>query len=290
MKNELNFWVVGGDMRQAKLAELLADDGHTVHTFALERLGRLEEVEAEPDLAGAGLADCVVLPLPAVGEGSLLNAPLSSGSHPMAEVLDALRPGQVVCAGMVGGELEALAARRGLVLHDYFRREELAVANAVPTAEGALQIAMEELPVTVHGARVLVVGYGRLGRLLAHRLSGLGARVSVAARKYADLAWIEAFGYGVEHTGQLEGWLCGYDLIVNTVPARVLDAAALAELKPGCLVIDLASKPGGVDFDAAARLGVRAIWALSLPGKVAPVTAGRCIQTTIYNILREMGV
>ena len=79
-------------------------------------------------------------------------------------------------------------------------------------------------------------------------------------------------------------------LVVNTVPVRVLREAELADLKPGCLVIDLASKPGGVDFDAAARLGVKAFWALSLPGKVAPVTAGKSIKTTIYNILTELGV
>lgn len=156
--------------------------------------------------------------------------------------------------------------------------------------EGAIQIAMEELPSTLHGARALVIGYGRLGKLLAHRLSALGAKVSVAARSCADLAWIEAYGYGVEHSGQLEGWLCCYDLVVNTVPARMLDGSVLSDLRPGCLVIDLASKPGGVDFDAASRLGIKAIWALSLPGKVAPVTAGRSIRTTIYNILNELGV
>ena len=86
------------------------------------------------------------------------------------------------------------------------------------------------------------------------------------------------------------GWLCGYDLVVNTVPARVLSEKELRDLKPGCLVIDLASKPGGVDFEAATRLGVRAIWALSLPGKVAPVSAGRAIKNTIYNMLSELGV
>ena len=45
MRNELNLWVAGGDMRQAKLAELLAADGHTVHAYALERLGALDGVE-----------------------------------------------------------------------------------------------------------------------------------------------------------------------------------------------------------------------------------------------------
>ena len=288
MRHERNVWVVGGDMRQAKLAELLFDDGHTVHTWALE--GTEEGPVRAPDLGEAALADCVILPLPAAGEGGRLNAPLSQERPPLTQVLDALRPGQVVCAGKVGRELLDQAKERGLRLVDYFTREELAVANAVPTAEGAIQIAMEELPVTIHGARVLVIGYGRLGRVLADRLAGLKARVSVAARRYADLAWAENCGYGVEHTGQLEGWLCGYDLVVNTVPVRVLREAELADLKPGCLVIDLASKPGGVDFDAAARLGVKAFWALSLPGKVAPVTAGKSIKTTIYNILTELGV
>ena len=88
-----------------------------------------------------------------------------------------------------------------------------------------------------------------------------GAKVSVAARKFADLAWAESCGYGIEHTGQLEGWLCCYDLVVNTVPARILSEEDLEDLRPGCLVIDLASKPGGVDLEAAARLGVKVIWA-----------------------------
>ena len=282
-----NIWVVGGDPRQGALSRLLADDGHTVHTFAMERG---EGVRCQPDLAGIGLADCVILPLPAAGEGGRINAPMAEQPPRLDTVLDAMVPGQLLCAGMASPELAAMAQERGLVLRDYFAREELAILNAVPTAEGAIQIAMEELPITLHGARALVIGYGRLGRALAPRLAGLGARVSVAARKYADLAWAESFGFGTEHTGQLRPWLCGYDLVVNTVPARVLGEAELAELRPDCLVIDLASKPGGVDLDAAARLGKKVVWALSLPGKVAPVTAGRAIRTAIYNILSELGV
>ena len=134
MRHELNIWVVGGDMRQGKLAELLADDGHTVHTYALEKLGPLAGVQAEESLEGVSLADCVVLPLPVAGEGSMLNTPMSAQQRPLAWVLDALRPQQTICAGMVGAEAAELAANRGLTLHDYFAREELAVANAVPAA------------------------------------------------------------------------------------------------------------------------------------------------------------
>lgn len=288
MKHELNIWVVGGDMRQAKLAQLLALDGHTVHTYALEQ-DRSTGPLPEEDLSQAEKADCVVLPLLVSTEGGLLNAPLSQTDHPLSDVLDALRPSQFICGGRLDSEILALAAHRGLTIRDYFAREELAVANAVPTAEGAIQIAMEQLPITIHGARVLVVGFGRVGRALAQRLAALGAKVTVAARRYESLAWAQASGYGAEQTGQLAGWLCGYDLVVNTVPALVLGEAELADLKPDCLVLDLASKPGGVDLEAAGRLGRTVIWALSLPGKVAPVTAGAAIKNTIYHMLHELG-
>lgn len=279
-----NIWVVGGDPRQAALAALLADDGHSVHSYALERG---EGMQCEPSMAGADRADCLILPLPAAGPGGRLNAPLAAGEHGLEEVLDALRPGQLVCAGMAGEELLEMARERGLILRDYFAREELAVMNAIPTAEGALQIAMEELPITLHDARVLIIGFGRLGRALGPRLRGLGARVWVAARRYEQRAAAESMGLGSEGMDRLSDWLCSYDLVYNTVPSTVLGVEELAALKERALVIDLASRPGGVDMDAAAALGVRVIWALSLPGKAAPVTSGRYIKNTVYHIMEE---
>ena len=288
MRQALNFWLAGGDRRQVWLARLLAEDGHAVHAFALGPAG--EGVREERTLAGAERADCVVLPLPAAGPEGRLNAPLAEGPVPLEEVLDALEPGQIVCAGRVDGRLRALAEGRGVRLFDYFAREELAVANAAPTAEGAIQIALEELPITLHGARALVIGYGRLGRALAPRLAALGARVTVAARRYEALAWAESFGFAACPLGELGECLCGFDLAVNTVPAPVLGAAELGELKEGCLVIDLASLPGGVDLAAAERLGVKAVRALSLPGKTAPATAAAALRTAICHILNELGV
>lgn len=291
MKHELNIWVVGGDLRQAKLAQLLAEDGHTVHTYAL---GEPQEPTAgltpEATLRRADKADCVVLPLTITLGDGLLNAPLSPSDHPLNPILDQLSPHQFLCGGRLDPETEALARERGLTIHDYFAREELAVANAVPTAEGAVQLAMEHLPITIHGSKVLVVGFGRVGRLTAQRFQALGARVSVAARKYEHLAWAQAMGFGGEHLPQLKGWLCSYDLIVNTVPVQVLGREELEDVKPDCLILDLASKPGGVDLGAAGELGLTVIWALSLPGKVAPITAGAAIKSTIYNMLREIGL
>ena len=291
MRHELNFWVVGGDPRQWKLAQLLAEEGHTVHTLALEQPGEPEVpgLLPQPSFQRIDRADCVVLPLSVTGADGLIHAPLSPARLPLEAVLDALSPGQFLCGGQIDDSVRNMARQRGLTVHDYFAREELAVANAVPTAEGALQLAMERLPITIHGARVLVIGFGRVGRLTAQRFQALGARVSVAARRFEHLAWAQALGFQPEPLDQLEEALPPCDLVVNTVPAPVLGRVELSLLKTDCLVLDLASKPGGVDQQAAAALGLEAVHALALPGKVAPVTAGAILRDTICNMLREAG-
>lgn len=150
-----------------------------------------------------------------------------------------------------------------------------------------MQIAMEELATTIFGLNVLVIGYGRIAKVLARTFASLGANVTVSARKFSDLAWIEVGGYRPAHTGALEEVIGDSQLIVNTVPAAVLNEELLGRVRKGCLLIDLASKPGGIDFNTANKLGLKAIWALSLPGKVAPISAGRIIYDTIQNIESE---
>lgn len=289
MKQERTFWVVGGDLRQAHLAQLLARDGHTVYAYALE-----QGAHAAPDarmrsaLTGIGEGDCIVLPLPVCSAPGMLSTPLSEQEHPITPILDFLTSGQLICGGRFDKDTLHALSQRGLQAFDYFEREELIVANAVPTAEGAVQIAMEELPITIHNARVLITGYGRVGRASAQRFGALGAQVTVAARSCEQLAWVDACGLQGSHISHLPHILGNFDLVINTIPAPVLDRDALCALRPDALVIDLASKPGGVDMDTATQLGRKVIWALSLPGKVAPITAGACIRDTIYNLLREV--
>ena len=283
-----NIWLLGGDRRQAELARLLAMDGHQVHTWALEEGLPAEEAgmaRQPPD--GLAQADCVILPLPAA-DGTALHSPLSHFHPALRQVFDALVPGQLVLAGKVDPGLRALAQEHGVQLLDYFAREELAVANAVPTAEGAVQIAMEQLPVTLHGTPVLVVGFGRIGQATALRLAALGAQVTVAARRWEALAWAQALGFQGLLLSQLAQEPRPYPLVVNTVPALVLGKEVLPRFPAGCLILDLASKPGGVDRCAAERCGLPVIHALSLPGKVAPVTAAAILQTTIYHMLQEL--
>ena len=173
---------------------------------------------------------------------------------------------------------------------DFLSREDFTVLNAISTVEGALEIAMSEMLCTLHGCEALVIGYGRIGKILSKNLLALGASVTASARKNTDFSWMDAYGIQSVHTLKLDGTLSRYDVIFNTVPCLTLTAARLREVKPSCVIIDLASSPGGTDFTAADRLGLRSRWALSLPGKCAPESAARVMRLILDRILEERGV
>ncbi len=161
------------------------------------------------------------------------------------------------------------------------------IAAAAPTAEGAVQLALEELSATLHGSRVLILGFGRVGRLTAHRMAALGARVTVAAGEYGELAWAAAYGCQTVHLDALNWELGAFALIVNTIPALVLGEERLAWVDSGAFLLDLASAPGGIDRAAARKRGLRVTQAPGLPGRTAPVTAAEAIRDAVYHILRE---
>ena len=174
-------------------------------------------------------------------------------------------------------------------MYDYFLREELTIKNAMITAEGAIQTAMSETAFTINGSKCLVMGYGRIGKMLSNLLQKLGADVTCSARKESDLALIECNGLKPIRTIELNDELTDFDIIFNTIPNCILTYDKLSKIRCDTTIIDLASKPGGVDFSGAKKLGLKAIWATSLPGKVAPITSGKIISDTIFNIIREIG-
>lgn len=286
MKRTLSAVLAGGDMRQIYLGRLMREDGFRVRAVALERHG--EELEAG-GMETFQSADLIVLPMPVMAERGRLNAPLANAPYKITEVLDAIPAGKTVFGGSVPKAVHEMAERRGIAVTDYLERGELAVLNAIPTAEGAIQIAMEELQVTLHGTKTLVIGNGRIGKALAHRLHALGAQVTVSARRYDDFARIRDGGMEWADTRVLAPLAGKFALIFNTVPHLVVTRAVLAKCRPDTVLIDLASRPGGTDFAAASELGIRAVHALSLPGKTAPVTAASYIRDTITHILQEEG-
>ena len=278
-----HIWVVGGDQRQRMLAKLLRDDGHRVHTFALEG-------EEQRKLEGIGQAHCVILPLPVEKPEGWIYTPLSPVRLSVEQVLKSMEPGQLLCGGLVGSHLREQAEQRNILLVDYYAREELTLLNAIPTAEGAIQLAMERMPTTIHNARIWILGFGRVGQALGVRLHALGARVCIVARNPAQRALAVSLGLEAEPLHGMGEWLHCPHLVVNTVPAPLLGLEELSALRQGAWVMDLASEPGGVDQQAAQTLGVDVVWARGLPGKVAPHTAAKYLKDTVYHIMEELGM
>ena len=276
--------VFGGDLRQVHLARMLLEDGRDAVTWGLDQGGAPNGVPLNTALE----RDILILPLPVCRSGRL-NLPLTDTELRPEQLWPRLRYDQLLLGGMTRELSTQLMADFGLTLLDYYDREETQVANAVPTAEGALQLAMESTDRTLLGSRCLVIGYGRIGRLLADRLLALGAEVTVSARKYGDLAWIDAWGCRSVRTGALAGQMDRFDLIFNTVPALILDGAKLRETREDSVIIELASSPGGIDIEAARQLGRQVILAPGLPGKAAPRSAAAAVRDSIYHILEERG-
>ena len=286
MTDQNSFGVLGGDQRQVALAEALAADGATVYTHGLERAEPIPGTKAVGLEELAGKSSVVLLPMPATTDGKRLNAPFATREIPLDDTFAGYLVHKTVYGGMMGRVTKTSALWDEVEWDDYSIRDEFSIRNAVPTAEGAVEIALRESRDVLLGKKVLVVGYGRIGKVLSRMLHSLGAQVTVSARRERDFAWIHTLGMRAVCTGNLAD-CADFSLVFNTVPAVVLTSRFLAKLPRGAKIIDLASAPGGADLEAASRLGIPVIQALSLPGKTAPVEAGRIIRDTVYHMLEE---
>lgn len=282
----MRFSVLGGDLRQLYVASGLSKAGCKVKLYGFDGYTDISEGITLSDDLKAALNGCnyIILPLPYSTDGVYLNSPYSKKKTKMSEIYDLITKDTLVLGGKFSSrELN----ERGIKTVDYFEREELQILNAVPTAEGAIQTAMEERPYTLSRSDCLVVGYGRIGKILSSMLKGMNVNVTVSARKFEDLAWIKAYGMTPILTSELESNISRFDVVFNTVPAPVIDKSVLKNSKKSTLFIDLASKPGGIDFEEARLYGIDTVWSLSLPGKVAPATAGEFVKETVLNIIEQ---
>ena len=293
---QLTFAILGGDARQFSLAEKLASEGGEVRCYGLPREKMCGEVTVFADWRAAlADADAVILALPASADGVRVHMPLAQGEGIplLKDVFAEIPRGIFLTGGRFSPCVKALAEEHGHELFDYSESEEFQARNALPTAEGAVEILMQRIPRTVAGLPVAVTGYGRVARALAKLLHAMGAKVTVGARKPMALAEAACEGYSILRlTGDRSVMALsqGQSAIFNTVPHWLFNKEVLRTIPKETLLIDLASAPGGIDVDAAAGLGLSVVWALSLPGKYAPVSAGEIIADTVLSQMRKEGI
>lgn len=276
------FIVIGGDLRQVYLANYLCAKGHSVITYGINH-SQLSK-SCIPASAFAQLIapnTHVVLPLPVTKDGT--NLFINDTEHPVSleEVKECVTPENTVFGGVIPKALSADFKYRGIPFYDLMADSAVAIRNGIATAEGAIAHAVLDSCITLHHAPVLVLGYGRCGKILADKLKGMSAAVSICARNSSDLALGESLGFGIVPFSQLKRHLKKYKFIFNTIPAPVLTSSCLDKIKSDAVIIDIASVPGGTDFNYAKKKGINAKLYLGIPGKTAACTSGHILAEAI---------
>ncbi len=286
-----DYAIVGGDRRQAYLAEILASEHNAICCYALcqppARYADRIKIVSSPEAAIHASAR-VICPIPLSRDGSCLNQNVMKGNLSLGQLLSFFRSGQLLFAGCIPEEFSCAAAKAGVLTFDFMKDAALSRFNSIATAEGMLCEAIKMSPLNLHQSRCAVLGYGICGQTLTDKLCRLFCRVTVATDPAGERAQAAVFS---EETMDLRMFLArigSFDFIFNTIPSLILTKEALARTKPGATILDIASAPGGVDFAAAKELSVNAAACPSLPGKYAPLSSARAIRNSIQKLERSL--
>lgn len=283
----MNISVIGGDSRIVELVKILNENENEISLYGLEKSEKLKGFYHVNNLEEAmKKSDFIITSIPLSKNGKYFNAIYTDEKILVEDIFKIAKNKKIITGNITNEIKEYIKTENNNEIIDILKFEELTILNSIPTAEGAIQIAMEKSLITLHNSKCLVLGFGRIGKILAKMLLGIGAQVYCEARKEQDIAWIKSYGYNAIQLNDLDNNLGDFDFIFNTIPYLILDKSRLSLIKSECLLIDLASKPGGIDFEEAEKLKLQTDWALALPGKVAPKTAAGYIYEIIKNIVK----
>ncbi|MBQ8246975.1 MAG: dipicolinate synthase subunit DpsA [Lachnospiraceae bacterium] len=267
-------YLIGGDSREKYLAYQLERKG--IEIIHPEQVDRLKDKKA----------DFIVLPTPVTMDRFTVKATEGQRKVTLKEILEITEKGQPIFGGMFPAEFRKALEEKGAVIYDFMKMDDIAIQNAVATAEGAIAEAVFMSNEVIHGQEVLVLGYGRCAEVLADKLKGMAAKVTVMARREEARSRAWTFGNEILAFDDLQE-IEKFHYIFNTVPSMCITKDWIDRLNRYCCIVDIASKPGGVDFDYCSKKGIRAKLCGSLPGRYAPKTSGELLAKKIESILKE---
>lgn len=274
---------LGGDAREIELMSILLKQGVILQTIGqppeikfdnLSVINSIDEIDKDTEV--------IIAPMTGVSDDYQIKKTFENKEFYLnEEFFSKFEKGTKFFIGFAKNEIKNWIERYQLELIELAALDEVAILNAIPTAEGAIEVAMAKSAITLHNSNSFVLGLGRVGFTMARTLKGLGSNVYGVARKSKDLARALDMGFYPVDFQNLDKEIAKADFIFNTVPVMILDEALLKRVKSEAIIIDLASYPGGTDFDVAEKLGIKAELALGLPGKVAPKSAGQILAKVI---------
>lgn len=285
-----NFTVIGGDLRISTLAKLLAEDGNNVFVYGMENANFIEEntkiIKCKSIEEAVKSSNIIIGSIPFSKSKNEMYAIFSEKHIQIDELIKGDNSKKIFIAGSISEDSKEILEKSYMEVVDIMEYEQLAILNTIATAEGAIEVAIKNTDTILHGKNVLILGFGRVAKIVAKKFQGLSANITCAARKPSDFAWITALGYNLIDINTIETEFGDFDIVINTVPKIIVAKDGMKFMKKNVLLIDLASEPGGFDKNDAKTLDLKLICALALPGKIAPVTSAEFIKQTIYdNIL-----
>lgn len=282
--------VFGGDARQIEIIHALSELDAKVYLFGFDKLannfpGVFKENFEE--FVPTGI-DAIILPIAGTDGFGKLESFFSNKEIYLREIfVNNTKPGSVIYSGISTKYLDDISQRSGRKLVSLMERDDIAVYNSIPTAEGVIMLVIQNTDKTIHNSNITILGLGRCGVTLTRIFLALGAKVKVGVRKSEHIARIFEMGAFPFNLENLESEIVNTEICVNTIPYPVLTPNVIAKMPMNTYIIDIATKPGGTDFLYAEKRGVKALLAPGLPGIVAPKTAGKIIANVLGKLLKD---
>lgn len=282
--------VIGGDARQLEIIRKLTELDARLSLIGFEQLdhaftGAVKEKLAEVDFSNI---DAIILPVAGTNSEGQVETIFSNEKVILTEeILSKTLEHCIVFSGISTSYLDEIVKQSKRKLVQLFSRDDVAIYNSIPTVEGTIMMAIQHTDFTIHGSNITVLGLGRCGMSIARAFHALGGKVKVGARKSEHLARITEMGVTPFHLSNTVKEVTDTDILINTIPFPIVSAAVISKLPAHTLIIDIASKPGGTDFRYAEKRGIKALLAPSLPGIVAPKTAGQILADVLSQLLQE---
>lgn len=317
MYQTYDFAIIGGDKRQIYMAKNLLQKGYSLITYGLNisdsdltDVYKSKKDSGKINIFGASL-DClekediyadflkaksleeaieasnvILTPIPITKDKKTILSTSNEEDLTLVNLMEYLTKDHILYGGCLTKELIDHCQSLGITYCDFMGVEEITLFNTIATAEGTIVEAIKNSNINLHGSSCLILGYGRCAKTLAEKLKPLCGSITIAARSNLALASASTSSFNVLSLTELEDHISEYQFIFNTIPAMILNKNLLEACQSDVVIIDIASNPGGVDFQAADTLGLNAQLCLGIPGKYAPKASADFL---IEYLLKSLG-
>lgn len=281
--------VIGGDSRMIEVAKIFSKRCK-VSVFGFDNIEwNSEKIEVKDNIADiVNTNNIIITSIPLSKDNININVPYGKNVIKLEELFNENDlSNKLIITGKLPESTKNKLEQKCNVIN-ILDRDDFAILNSIATAEGTIEAIVNNTNKTIHKSNILILGFGRVGKVVANRLKGLGANIYCTARKSSDFAWMEALGYNKIEYSQLKENIYIFDVIINTVPSNILNEDEIKVIDKDCFILDISSMPGGISSDICNKYNIKNMLYLGIPGKVAPVTSGEMIVKTVDNIINEI--